>query len=80
MFLASTISESSTVTLAIVGAIIVFGGGGVWWAASIQAKIDTLLNWTSLHGQAQDSMKGDISGLRDRVTKLEVKLEDQDAK
>lgn len=74
----STLSESTKVRLGLLITILlgVFGGlvGGVWWAATITAKVDTLIEFNA-STKAQILLDSQhISDLEKATQKLEWKI------
>ena len=66
-----SLSQSSTITLGL--AIVLFGAvvSGIWWAATLSAKVDVLLTITAATQGETAKLREDFSSLKDRVLTLE---------
>lgn len=61
------IGENSAVALGVVIGAIGAAGAGVWWAATLSAKVDTLISLVS-------GMKGDIGRLDSEMVKIQERV------
>ena len=75
-----TIEEASKVRLGLVITICATLAGGIWWAASLQAKVDALLANSAQHIASDrdqtvsiGDLKHDMDIVRMRLTELERK-------
>lgn len=65
------ISEKSTVTFGVCFVL----AGVIWWAATLQAKVDDILKFEAVNSAAVETLKTDVANLKTRVQVLEDKKE-----
>lgn len=66
-----TISENTTVQVGLVLAVLGFVAGAMWWAATINAKVDSLLTVVGSNATEAAQLRKELLEIRDRVLVLE---------
>lgn len=67
------LSENSTVRLGLVVLIVGYVFGTAWWAATMNAKVDSLITMASVASVEQKELQKQVDELKERVWKLEVR-------
>lgn len=68
----SRITENTTIRLGLAVVLAGYIFGTAWWAASMSAKVDSLLTMTAANAAERKEDKKEIEALKERVWKLEV--------
>jgi len=76
----TTIEEASKVRLGLVITICATLAGGIWWAASLQAKVDALLSNSAQHIIADRDQSAAISDLRHEMDLMRIRTSDLERK
>jgi hypothetical protein len=67
-------TENSSISLTILGFLILYGGGAIYSFACLKTKVDTILKRLDATTEAQNELKKEISAVEHRVTVLEGKV------
>lgn len=69
--LVKSIGENTTVQIGVIGGVLGFVIGAVWFAATLNAKVDSLISITTAQGKLTETVKTEQDALEKRVWKLE---------
>lgn len=56
--------------------VLVASGKGIWWASKVDSKVEAAHNRLDSHHKAIERVEADLEKVRDKVDRLETKLED----
>ena len=69
-----TISEATPVRVGLVILLLGAFGSGVWWAASINSKLDSILTNQSVTGNAIAEIKGTEAAIQNKLGDLTLRV------
>lgn len=70
----SRITENTTIRMGLALILAGYIFGTAWWAASMNAKVDSLITMTASIAAERKEDKKEIDALKERVWKLELRL------
>jgi len=70
------ISEATPIRIGLVIAFLTVFGGGIWWASSVNSKLDSIISTISESKTVSIETEKDITDLKLRVSILESKSPD----
>lgn len=76
----TTIEEASKIRLGLVVTICTIIAGGIWWAASLQAKVDALLANSAQHIIADRDQSSAIVDIKHELDMFRMRLSDLERK